>query len=166
VAGQPAPSDQESFARWVEPHFPILNRIVRWSVPVSSADDVVQDALLRAWDKRSLFDPSRGSPDAWLARIALDQCAQQHRRSRRWERADRLATTATTEPWPEVTNHLALRQAISTLNTRQQQAVVLYYFADMTAQDVAQTLGRPVSTVRSTLAAARLALKKTLGDQI
>ena len=87
TAGEPgvaeaAPDDPVGFGLWVRPHLRQLANLVARLAPGADRDDVVQDALARAWVKRSQFDPRRGTPAAWLLAIAADQAAKARRRAR------------------------------------------------------------------------------------
>ncbi|MBK8978632.1 MAG: sigma-70 family RNA polymerase sigma factor [Planctomycetes bacterium] len=45
--------------------------VERLRVPTGDVDDVVQEALARAWRSRRSFDPAAGSLDAWLRTTAF-----------------------------------------------------------------------------------------------
>jgi MFS family permease len=45
-------------------------------------DDLVQEALTRAWRRRETFDPGRGTPRTWLLAIVADQARKARRRRR------------------------------------------------------------------------------------
>ena len=66
------------FARWVEPHLVVLARYAGRQVAPSDRDDVVQEALIRAWQRWSTYDERRGTPVAWLIGILADRC-RRHR---------------------------------------------------------------------------------------
>lgn len=44
-----APGSRDDFATWVEPYVPALNRYATRLVGPDDRDDVVQEALIRAW---------------------------------------------------------------------------------------------------------------------
>jgi len=76
------PRTPEEFARWVRPSLPAMTRLAARRSPPGERDDVVQEALVRAWLKRSQFDPTRGSVSSWLLAITADQARKARRRRR------------------------------------------------------------------------------------
>jgi DNA-directed RNA polymerase specialized sigma24 family protein len=60
-AGTESPGDPAAFAQWVGPSLVAMSRLARRLAPEHDPDDVVQDALTRAWQKRRAFDPARGT---------------------------------------------------------------------------------------------------------
>jgi hypothetical protein len=59
---------------------------MRWlaavTAPSVDPDDVVQEALIRAWTKHSSLDPARGSVRTWLLALTVDQA----KRLKTWRR--------------------------------------------------------------------------------
>ena len=141
-----------------------LRPMFRFAVTLSSlddADDLVQDALARAWTKRRQFDPDRGSLRSWLLAIVADQARSRWRRPRPiWEVLDpeSLSTPATGEVGTD------LQRAIADLPPRQRAAVILHHYVDLPVTEVAQLLGCSPGTVKSNLHDARKALASTLGE--
>jgi DNA-directed RNA polymerase specialized sigma24 family protein len=80
AAGGAAAAD---FAAWVGPHLPAMARLAARIAPSADRDDIIQDALVRAWQRRSTFDPERGSPAGWLLAIVADQGRRHRMRSLR-----------------------------------------------------------------------------------
>ena len=125
----------------------------------ADAEDAVQEAYLRAWKFRdSLADESRFAP--WLYRVVVNSCNSRlrteipHRDRRR--NADDLAAVPTDD---DMASRVALSQAVavalSALPAHLRTAVVLRYYAELTEQEIATVLGRPVGTVKSRLHEAR-----------
>jgi DNA-directed RNA polymerase specialized sigma24 family protein len=52
------------FAEFVAPYVRMLGVLAVREVGMADADDVVQEALVRAWRRRVTFDPGRGSARA------------------------------------------------------------------------------------------------------
>jgi RNA polymerase sigma-70 factor (ECF subfamily) len=154
-----APHPGEDFAGWVGPWLPDLWRFAVSLSSLDDADDIVQDALTRAWTKRDSFDPSRGSPRSWLLAIVAD------RARRRWIRRPR-PVLPDPEPDPVDTEPAArrvdLRRAIAALPERQRTTVFLHYYLDLPVAEVADVLGCSAGTVKSNLSDARRALARRL----
>lgn len=119
-----------------------------------SAQDLVQDALTRAW---ASWDRIEGRPEAYVRQILLRRFISDRRRRWHGERAtenlperpvhDR--TTATVDLQDEVSDALPLGDAVADLPPRQRAVVVLRYYHDYTEAQTAQTLGIAVGTVKS-----------------
>jgi RNA polymerase sigma-70 factor (ECF subfamily) len=128
----------------------------------SDVDDVVQDALVRAWQKRHLFDASRGTPTTWLLAITADR-ARAARRSRRRHLQlveDGAALPDRSAPDPD----RVLDGAVAALAPRQRLAVELHYFLDLSVADCAAVMNCSEGTVKSTLFDARARLRTALED--
>jgi RNA polymerase sigma-70 factor (ECF subfamily) len=149
------------FAGELAGHRPVLYRLAITLSGLDDADDVVQDALARAWRKRAQFDPERGSLRSWLLAIVADQARSRWRRRRPVEeriRADALLL----EPAGE--SGLDLRHQVALLPPRQRAAVVLHYFVDLPVEEVARLMSCSPGTVKSTLHDARERLARMLGE--
>ena len=122
-------------------------------------DDVVQEALTRAWRKRNQFDPDRGTAWAWLLAIVAD------RARRSWRRSARPPVDLTTGfvAGPDDTK-LDLERAVARLPARMRLAVDCVYFVDLTIADAASVMGVSEGTVKSTLSDARARLRAMLEE--
>jgi RNA polymerase sigma-70 factor (ECF subfamily) len=150
----------------------------RFAVTLSSAndaEDIVQDALTRAWQKRRQYDPARGSLQSWLLALVADQARGRRRRGKPlWEHVqltgvradeDELARSSRSSRSPEHDDaSLDLREAVQRLPARQRATVVLHHFVDLPIDDVARLLECSPGTVKSTLHDARKSLARSLGD--
>lgn len=146
------------FARWVEPHLPALTRYAGRRVPLADRDDVVQDALIRAWQRRETYDPARGSEVAWLLGILADRCRRHRVRSS--APTLELVEGAVVDHGPDID----LERAVAALPERQRTAVDLYYFTGLDVGTVAEVMGCAPGTVKATLHQARARLRTLMGD--
>ena len=138
----------------------------------SLAEEVVQEAFLRAYEKSRQFKDGR--PFApWFFRIVVNQAVKIARQQQRWasleeepdEETRRLAGwmvtgIADSRQQPEELLMLAQREdvvwnALRQLSPEQRAAVVMRYYLEMSAAEMAEELGKPVSTVKWWLRAAR-----------
>ena len=125
----------------------------------SAAEDAVQEALLRAWE-RTRRGHQLGSLSAWVATVALNLSRSGIRR-RIAERKLRPRLTVRYIDAPSV-DELDVSRAIAQLPRRQREAVVLRYLLDMNTAEVAETMRVSEGTVKSQLARARSALAEIL----
>ncbi len=166
---RPVASESVEFETWVAPHLRSMSLLAGRIVPDSDRDDVVQDALARAWRRWSTFDPTRGSPRGWLLAIVADRGRDLHRRRRRW-----ILPWSSTDPDEVFLNQVVaddvphrdaavdLERAIHQLPPRQLLAVNLHYFADLTVADTAAAMSCTEGTVKATLSHARTRLAELL----
>lgn len=147
----------DGFAAWARPHVPAMHRYAARLVGVGDADDVVQEALTRAWHRRSTYDAGRGEPLPWLLAIVGDR-ARRMRRGRRPQLDLRDADRPVEAELPDVD----LERAVRSLAPRQREVVDLYYFVDLDVTTIAAVLGCAPGTVRATLHQARAVLRRAL----
>lgn len=65
--------DDGGFASWVQPHLVAMTRLAVRLAPAGDGDDVVQEALVRAWQRWDTYDPARGTAQAWLLALVADK---------------------------------------------------------------------------------------------
>lgn len=132
------------------------------------AEEAVQEAFLRTFvGWRRLRHPERAG--AYLRTAVVNQCRSRGRRRMTEQRGNRTVWVDAMEvgqpPDVERTSEvMAVLDAVRSLPTRQRQAVVLRYYADLSEADVARALGCSVGTVKSQLSKARAALGRLLEE--
>ncbi|MFE3021316.1 SigE family RNA polymerase sigma factor [Streptomyces sp. NPDC059256] len=124
------------------------------------AQDVVQEAFVRAWCRRASVLADR-APEAWVRTVAVRLAVSRWRRARRWRElvCGHGAAERVLEPGLE---HLVIVQALRQLPEAQRRAVVLHHLCDLTVEQVAQETGSPTGTVKARLSRGRAALAKLL----
>ena len=148
-------STPEQFGAWVAPHLRAMSLLAARLSSDAERDDVVQEALVRAWTKRGQFDPQRGTPAAWLLAITADQA----RRARRNRRPLLGVLPGRVRP---IDDELDLADAIARLSGRQRLAVDCFYFVGLGIAETAAVMGCSEGTVKSTLSDARIRLRTHL----
>ena len=155
-----APGSPDSFAAWVRPHLAPMARLAARLAPGADRDDIVQEALARAWTKRQHYDPDRGTPAAWLLAITADQAMKARRRVRGVTALVDGSDPAASDPDRDIL--LDIERALPSLSRRQRLAVDCYYFAGLSVAETAAVMDCAEGTVKSTLSDARARLRPLL----
>ena len=128
----------------------------------SDAEDLVHDALVRAYEKRGQFRPGN-SLRAWLLSIVHNTFVDSVRARRSAVvRLERAAETAPDlgQPTQEHTVRLAeVRRTFMQLPDEQRAALHLVSIEGLSYQEAATALGIPVGTLMSRLGRGRAALR-------
>lgn len=131
----------------------------RYASNPSEAEDIAQDALLRAWRRRStLRDPERRN--YWLATIVRNEAFRHHARVK-----PDLTATIELREGAEDERVLAaveladLHAAMDLLSDRDRQLLEMKYEEDLTQASIADRLGIPEGTVKVRLHRARNKLR-------
>jgi RNA polymerase sigma-70 factor, ECF subfamily len=159
-------SERARFEEQVLPHVDAAYNLARWLTRNDhDADDVLQDAMLRAY---RFFGSLRGDARPWLLTIVRNACWT-------WLQANRPAEVAAVEesehesdaPGPEALaareiDRRALNEAIAALPVHFREAIVLRELEDLSYKEIARIAGVPIGTVMSRLARARRLLADAL----
>lgn len=132
----------------------------RYASNPSEAEDIAQDALLRAWRRRSTLRDSERR-NQWLATIVRNEAFRQHARIKPdltgtielLEGAEDEQVLATVET-------ADLHAALAGLSERDRQLLEMRYEEDMTQAMIARRLGIPEGTVKVRLHRARDKLRR------
>lgn len=127
---------------------------------VHLAEDAVQDTFLRAWRGAAAFR-GESSPETWLTRIAINVCKGYLRSPWKRRRAPAEAMEnmeAAGQPaWDDT-----LPRAVMGLKRPYREVILLYYYQQLKAREIAQLLHIPLSTVTVRLSRARQQLREEL----
>jgi RNA polymerase sigma-70 factor (ECF subfamily) len=160
VRGIAAPAiEAEEFRVWVTPHLVAMGRLATRLTSPADGDDIVQEALVRAWRKRSQYDETRGSAQSWLLAIVADRARRHRTRVRPGRELVDLPA-----PGNDVERGLDLDNAIAALPRRQRLAVELHYLLGLDVRECAAVMGCSSGTVKSTLFDARARLRGVLEE--
>ncbi len=130
----------------------------------SEAEDIVIETLLTAFDKGGSIRDERALR-AWLLRVATNHALGQRRRSTRLVRLEVVPDRpARGDLGVDASTRVVLLDGIADLPLQMRAAVVLRYYADLSVEDVAATLGKSPNTVKAQLQVALDRLRVHLAD--
>ncbi|MBQ8094844.1 MAG: RNA polymerase sigma factor [Clostridia bacterium] len=122
------------------------------------AEDAVQDAMIKAWEKRkTLRDIRQFRP--WMARILSNRCKDILRKRKIWSFFPLEEDTAQTE-MPQSGNEVA--DAMNKLKPELRMIMTLHYVDGYSIQEMAETLGIPTGTIKTRMRNARKQLSRML----
>lgn len=132
----------------------------------SSAEDLVQETLTRLYPKWGRVQAA-SFPAAYVRRAMINNFvnSKRSRASRELVSSDVVAGASPArgvDTADEVATHESIMQLLATLPDRQRAALVLSYFDDLPAADVARILGCRVGTARSLVSRGLAALREAM----
>ncbi len=164
LIGRAQHGDEEAFASLAvavgDRLHAVAHRILR---DIDLAEDATQQALLAIWrDLPRLRDPARF--DAWSYRLLVRACYAEARRTRHWTPTLHILPTdeSAGEGLSSVVDRDQLERGFRRLSIDHRAVVVLHHYLDLPLDEVAETLGVPVGTVRSRLHHAMRGLRAAL----
>jgi RNA polymerase sigma-70 factor (ECF subfamily) len=162
-----AGGDKRAFDAIVTRHGPFALRVAARLVPDRClAEDLAQEAFVRAWAQAGRFDPRRAQFTTWLYRIVTNLCIDQSRRMRLTslpERFDAIDPSIGAEEMMEIDERqLVLVMALEALPARQRAAMTLVYDEGLSGAQAARILGLTPKAVERLLARARAHLRERL----
>jgi RNA polymerase sigma-70 factor (ECF subfamily) len=166
-AGEPEAFD-EVVAEYAGLAFATAVRVLR---EPARAEEAVQEAFVRIWQRARQFDPERGVERSWILSVVRNSAIDVLRRdSRVRERSidEGPAVYELRDPddvWQQVLDRLTgetVQAALQMLPVDQQEVVVKAYYQGIRPVDIARELGIAEGTVRSRLRLALVKLRESL----
>ncbi len=141
--------------RW---HRPLINLAYRFCRDTGRAEEMAQEALLRAnralnqWRKESVFS-------TWLFALATNvyrsELARIPAKAISIEEAGEMQDMRAADRRFEEVDHRTVREVVLTLPAKYRDAVILFYFHEMDISAAAKSLRVPAGTVKARLSRAR-----------
>ena len=165
-----AQGDTNAFGELVQLHqSAVFNVAYRMLGNQRDAEDLTQEAFIRAYKAFNSFDTDRPFRP-WIKRIATNLCLNRiknHRPTLSLESG--LPPPKETKPGPEAQTakneqNAQIRAAILLLKPHYRAVIELRHFQDLNYEEIAKTLNKPLSTVKSDLFRARKILAKNLKE--
>ena len=142
----------------------------------AAAEDVAQEAMLRAWRHAPIFDTRRGSVENWVLTIArnLSIDALRARRSVPTDPNQLLALASAThvnsseDRAAHNADAVSLVEALGTIPLEQRRAVVLASLYGRTALEISELEGIPLGTAKTRIRAglAKLRLEFEANEEV
>lgn len=130
------------------------------------AQDTVQETFIKAMQAYDSFE-HKSSEKTWLIRIAINCCKNVIRsrwfQIRKNDPGDYLEKTDA-DPIECFLEKDSISSAVMKLNANDRQMIVLYYYQEMSAKEIAAVIGKTENAVAQRLNRARGRMKKILTE--
>ena len=157
----PNPARDQTFKKELVALIPQLRAFARsLTGDPTAADDLAQDAMVKAWDARASFEIGTNMK-AWTFMILRNQFYSEKRRSWRQTQLDQEAAERTLVATDDPASPVALdelRMGLAMLPSEQREALVLVGAGGFAYEEAATICGCAVGTVKSRVSRARRAL--------
>ena len=159
------------YRRFASPVYSLVWKVLQ---NAEEAEDVALDVFWQVWRQADRYDPSRGTPPAWIFTLARSRAIDRLRaRGRRENRTvsiddpelnfDPLDENASPD---EVVSFRqsrdAVRSAMTKLSAAQREAVELAFLKGLTHVEIAERLSLPLGTVKTRIRQGLIRLRKHL----
>jgi RNA polymerase sigma-70 factor, ECF subfamily len=132
----------------------------------TDAEDVYQEAFVKIWERSWQYDPAKGDGIAWMVTVAR-RCALDRLRASRPQnvvfdevvegRIDRSAVAAA-----DGGNGVDLTRCLGKMRDDFRKTIMLAYVDGLTHEELADTMGKPLGTVKSWLTRGLTQLKECM----
>lgn len=126
----------------------------------SDADDIFQEVFFRYIRRNPVFE-SEEHEKAWFIRVTLN-CSKKLWSSPWFRKTTSLEDTLTFE----VQEETGLHDALAELPQKYRIVIHLFYYGDLSIQQMSDIMGRKPSTIRTQLTRARVMLKERLKGEL
>ena len=149
---------KQEFASEAEALAPSLRRIALSIVRSEhDAQDAVQQALLRVWERRERVDAARLK--AYLTRAVINACRDVQRARMRSVPMDAMPERAVEPP------DTALRDAVESLEEKLRTPLLLHYMEGYSEREIAKALSLSLPQLKSRMFRARRKLRAMLSQE-
>jgi RNA polymerase sigma-70 factor (ECF subfamily) len=166
-----AAGDRDAFGRFYDLTAPIAFGLIRRVLrDPEAAADVLQEVFWQIWQEAGRYDPSRGSPEAWVVMRAKTRAIDRLRSMRRRDRtfvapvdesvASRRGDGEAPNPAVVAEDRGLVHTALGQLPEAQRRVIELAFFEGLTQSEIATRLGEPLGTVKTR---TRLGLERLRG---
>jgi RNA polymerase sigma-70 factor (ECF subfamily) len=163
-----ARGDRQALAQLYERHVSVMMALAqRMLRDPREAEDLVHDVFMEAWRHAGEYDPTRSSVRSWLLLRLRSRCLDRMRSAsvRRVQLMAELIEVPRDDGEAYKSDHGRIRAALDGLSTDHRTVLELGYFQGLSSQEIADSLGIPIGTVKSRVGAALNQLRRVLNAE-
>ena len=143
--------------------------VLRILVRRDLADEVLQEAFVKIWERAGDFDPTRASPITWMVTIARNRALDEVRKKGHLRIDDEPGALEVADPLPLASDTIEqnddrrrLGNCLDKLEPERRDIVKLAYLDGLSREELAARFGHPVPTIKTWLHRSLKQLKDCL----
>ncbi|WP_139785699.1 RNA polymerase sigma factor [Cytobacillus gottheilii] len=137
--------------------------IFRYSRDEQLSIDIVQDTFVKLQHNKHDYDPKKGKLKSYLFQISYRLMITKLNRRNKWRSLLPFLSPLPKEEWHH-SDRMTIREAVAKLPEKQRAVILLFYYHDMSQDEIAKILEIPQGTVKSRLHRAITSLKEELEE--
>ena len=161
--------DQQAFAYLYDNYAPALNGVIFKMVDDKElAEDLLQEVFIKIWNNFNNYDSGKGRLFTWMINLTrnltIDTLRSKGYKKQRKIHTDENSVNNLSDnsKGAEQFDTIGIRKHLTLLKNDQKQIIDLAYFAGLTQDEIAKSLGIPLGTVKTRMRAAIMELRKLL----
>ena len=130
------------------------------------AEDILQEAFVKIWNNKAMYDASKGRVYTWMLNIVRNTSidymrSRQNKLDEKIQRGENVVYEVNRSVNVEQnTDRIGIRTLVDTLKDDQRRLIDLAYFEGYTQEEIAEKLSIPLGTVKTRVRAALMVLRK------
>lgn len=141
---------------------------LRYTKNTDEASDILQDAFIKIYEKRNLFNPEM-SLAAWIKRIVINEAINHYRINKRFEFIEDDNYFDEEEAPIEINEEFNVKEVLleilNQLPDGYRTVFNMYVFDNLKHQEIADYLGVSINTSKTQLAKARKMIQRKLEEK-
>ena len=140
---------------------PLLRHVTIIVKDADLAEDIVQDTLIKAYQKLGTFDPDKSQFKTWLYTIATRRALDSFKR-KSTVNIDNVVLVDTNESAETQFRQQEIRAIVDKLPENYRTIVSLHYWQGMRYEEIADVMNTSTGTIKGWMYRAKLMLKESL----
>jgi RNA polymerase sigma-70 factor (ECF subfamily) len=161
-----ATGDRTAFRALHDRVAPILFRVcVRLARDRALAEEALQEAMVRIWQKSHLFDPAKGTALGWMVAVTRNCMFNMIDQRDHVPLDDELVQTLEQPAVPDVGIASDISRCLAKLSEKYRECIVLVYHFGLSYEELASRMSVPVNTVKTWIHRSVEQLRLCLNDE-
>ena len=137
----------------------LYGTLTGWVNDAHVAENLLQDAFVKAWNNRRNYDPAKGRLFTWLYNITRNVCID-HYRSRQFKKgkaailSNDISTLVNAKQTNQTPDAIGISKVINLLRKEEKDVIELMYFKGFTQKEIAGLMNMPLGTVKTRMSMA------------